>query len=125
MARFRHVFDQFVDYPDYASAVAAAVAGGHADRGILVCGSGIGMAIAANKVDGIRAAAISDVDSAAVAREHNDLNVIALGARRMTVADAEAVVTAFLDTPFAGGRHEQRLQKIRRIESDARAAQRP
>lgn len=101
-----------VDYPDYAAQVAEAVAGGKADRGILVCGSGIGMAIAANKVRGIRAAPILDVESAVVAREHNDLNVLALSGRRTSVADAERIVTAFLDTPFSGGRHEQRVRKI-------------
>ncbi|MBP7776610.1 MAG: ribose 5-phosphate isomerase B [Acidobacteria bacterium] len=105
-----------VDYPDYAAQVAEAVAGGKADRGILVCGSGIGMAIAANKVRGIRAAPILDVESAVVAREHNDLNVLALSGRRTSVADAERIVAAFLDTPFSGGRHEQRVRKIDLLE---------
>ncbi len=81
-----------VDYPDYAAQVAEAVVAGKADRGILVCGSGIGMAIAANKVRGIRAAPILDVESAVVAREHNDLNVLALSGRRTSVADAERIV---------------------------------
>lgn len=101
-----------VDYPDFAQQVAHAVREGRADRGVLVCGSGIGMAIAANKVAGIRAAAIGDVTSARLAREHNDLNVLALGAR-LTPADvAREILDTFLDTPFAGGRHEQRVSKI-------------
>lgn len=106
-----------VDYPDYAVQVAEAVSAGRADRGILVCGSGIGMAIAANKVAGIRAASIADPGDAVVAREHNDLNVLALGSRRTSVAEAEAIVTAFLDTPFAGGRHQQRVEKIARLDA--------
>lgn len=101
-----------VDYPDFAREVARAVRDGQADRGVLVCGSGIGMAIAANKVAGIRAAAIGDVTSAQLAREHNDLNVLALGARLTPPETALAVLDAFLDTPFAGGRHEQRVAKI-------------
>jgi ribose 5-phosphate isomerase B len=110
-----------VDYPDYASPVAHAVAEGAADRGILVCGSGVGMAIAANKVRGIRAAALTDAAAAALAREHNDVNVLALGGRRMSAHDAEAIVDAFLDTPFAGGRHAPRVEKIRRLELEESA----
>jgi ribose 5-phosphate isomerase B len=106
-----------VDYPDYAAAVAHAVADGDADRGILVCGSGVGMSIAANKVAGIRAAAILDPSAAALAREHNDLNVLALAGRQLTPDAATAIVDAFLSTPFAGGRHEQRIAKIRGLES--------
>ncbi len=105
-----------VDYPDYAAQVADAVASGRADRGILVCGSGVGMAIAANKVRGIRAASIADAEGAAIAREHNDLNVLALGSRRTPVTDAEGIVAAFLDTPFAGGRHQQRVRKIGQLD---------
>jgi ribose 5-phosphate isomerase B len=106
-----------VDYPDYAGAVAEAVAGGQADRGILFCGSGVGMAIAANKVAGIRAAVIGNADDAALAREHNDLNVLSLAARRVSEADAERIVNRFLDTAFAGGRHARRVQKIQELES--------
>ena len=105
-----------VDYPDYAAAVAEAVAAGQADRGILFCGSGVGMAIAANKIPGIRSALIGDVDEAALAREHNDLNVLSLAARRVAQADAERIVNTFLDTPFAGGRHARRVQKIQQLE---------
>ena len=103
-----------VDYPDYAALVAADVAAGRADRGILVCGSGIGMAIAANRVRGVRAAPLVDVPQTVLAREHNDVNVLSLGARRTSEAEAERIVAAFLDTPFAGGRHLQRVQKLDR-----------
>lgn len=111
-----------VDYPDYAVQVAEAVGRGDADRGILVCGSGVGMAIAANKVRGVRAAPIVDVEGAVLAREHNDLNVLTLGARRTGLADAERIVAAFLDTPFAGGRHEQRVRKIAALDARAHGA---
>jgi RpiB/LacA/LacB family sugar-phosphate isomerase len=113
-----------VDYPDYAAAVAHAVAGGSADRGILVCGSGVGMAIAANKIAGIRAAVLSDATAAGLAREHNDLNVLTLAGRRLTPEEATAIVDAFLNTPFAGGRHAQRIAKIRRLEPEAAATPR-
>lgn len=106
-----------VDYPDYAQQVAHAVRDHQAERGVLVCGSGIGMAIAANKVAGIRAAAIGDIASARLAREHNDLNVLALGARLTSPDVARAILDAFLDTPFAGGRHEQRVAKIHQAEA--------
>ena len=113
-----------VDYPDYASLVARAVASGEADRGILVCGSGVGMAITANKVPGIRAAALGDAAGAALAREHNDLNVLTLAGRQLTAAAAAAIVDAFLSTPFAGGRHEPRIAKIRQLEHDLAATSR-
>ena len=105
-----------VDYPDFAATVAHEVASGAFDRGILVCGSGIGMAIAANKVAGIRAAPVVDEDAARLSREHNDANVLALG-ERLTPADtARRIVNAFLDTPFAGGRHQRRIDKIRALD---------
>jgi ribose 5-phosphate isomerase B len=110
-----------VDYPDYAARVADAVAGGQAERGILVCGSGVGMAIAANKVPGIRASVITDVEAAVLAREHNDLNVLTLGARRTSPEEAARIVGAFLDTPFAGGRHAARVQKIAALDARAHA----
>lgn len=106
-----------VDYPDFARQVADGVAAGRFDRGILVCGSGIGMAIAANKVDGVRAAAISDAESARLSREHNDLNVLTLGARLTPEPLARDIVGVFLATPFAGGRHEGRVKKIHAIEA--------
>jgi ribose 5-phosphate isomerase B len=101
-----------VDYPDYAAKVAHAVVDGGYDRGILVCGTGIGMAIAANKVRGIRAAPVVDEESARLMREHNNANVLALGARVTPADTARLLVNVFLDTPFAGGRHERRIDKI-------------
>jgi ribose 5-phosphate isomerase B len=101
-----------VDYPDYAEAVARAVSSGEFDRGLLFCGSGVGMAMAANKVAGVRAAPVVDETSARLSREHNDANVLALG-ERLTPPDlARRLVTLFLDTPFAGGRHQRRVDKI-------------
>jgi ribose 5-phosphate isomerase B len=108
--------NESVDYPDYAQRVGQAVASGRADRGILVCGTGIGMAIAANKVPGIRAALVGDLESAHLCREHNDANVLALGARVTAPDAALAIVDLFLDTPFAGGRHQRRVDKIAAIE---------
>ena len=103
---------QSVDYPDFAHAVAQGVAGGKFDRGILVCGTGVGMAIAANKVAGVRSAAIVDTDTAKLSREHNDLNVIALGARLLPESRAREIVKTFLETRFEGGRHAMRVSKI-------------
>ena len=101
-----------VDYPDFAETVARAVADGSHDRGLLFCGSGIGMAMAANKVPGVRAASVVDEVSTRLSREHNDANVLALG-ERLTPADtARQLVTTFLDTPFGGGRHQRRVDKI-------------
>lgn len=101
-----------VDYPDFAEAVGRKVASGQYDRGILTCGSGIGMAIAANKVPGVRAASITDEQSARLSREHNDINVLALGERITDINTARRIVELFLDTPFAGGRHQARIDKI-------------
>ena len=107
-----------VDYPDFGKAVGERVASKQADLGIAVCGSGIGISIAANKVPGIRAALAHDVVTAQLAREHNDANVLALGARIVTPATALEMVQAFLNTPFAGGRHQRRLDKITQLERD-------
>lgn len=101
-----------VDYPDYAALVAGAVAGGSAERGILVCGSGIGMAIAANRVRGVRAAACIDLYSARLCRQHNDANVLALGSRIVAPPLAEALAEVFLTTTFEGGRHARRVAKL-------------
>jgi ribose 5-phosphate isomerase B len=101
-----------VDYPDIAAAVARAVRVGAAERGLLVCGSGVGMAIAANKVAGIRAAVAGDVVTARLCREHNDTNVLALGARAVGREAAVAIVHAWLETAFAGGRHARRVEKL-------------
>src|SRR5215218_4249254 len=103
---------QSVDYPDFARAVAEGVAAGKFDRGILICGTGVGMAIAANKVAGVRSAAIVDTDTAKLSREHNDLNVIALGARVLPESRAREIVKTFLETRFEGGRHAARVSKI-------------
>jgi ribose 5-phosphate isomerase B len=105
-----------VDYPDFAAGVAHGVAAGRFDRGILVCGTGIGMAIAANKVSGVRAASVSDIEEARLCREHNDANVLTLGARITPSDRAIAIVRTFLDTPFSGGRHQRRVDKIAALE---------
>ncbi len=101
-----------VDYPDFAATVARAVAAGAFDRGILVCGTGIGMAIAANKIPRHPRRPVVDEPSARLSREHNDANVLALGARLTPPDLARRIVAAFLDTPFAGGRHQRRVDKI-------------
>jgi ribose 5-phosphate isomerase B len=105
-----------VDYPDYAAPVGDAVSAGAADRGVLVCGSGIGMAMAANKIAGVRAAVCGDVAGACICREHNDANVLALGARTTQYGQAVAIVSAWLRTPFAGGRHARRVEKMMELE---------
>ena len=105
-----------VDYPDYASLVADAVAGGAVERGVLVCGTGIGMAIAANKVPGVRAASCADAYTARMAREHNDTNVLALGARLIGNEDALEIVGVWLATAFAGDRHARRVAKLAALE---------
>jgi ribose 5-phosphate isomerase B len=105
-----------VDYPDYGVAAAKAIANGEADFGVLVCGSGIGISIAANKVHGIRAANVTSVEMARLARQHNDANMVAIGERLTTLDDAKAIVHAFLATPFEGGRHQNRVNKITQAE---------
>ena len=110
--------DERVDYPDFARRVAEGVASGAFDCGILFCGSGIGMAIAANKISGVRAAPVSDVDTARLTREHNDANVLTLAGRTLATDTALAIVDAFLTTPFAGGRHQRRLDKIASMERE-------
>ena len=106
-----------VDYPDFAESVGRKVASGDFDRGILTCGSGIGMAIAANKIPGIRAAAVQDETSARLGREHNDINVLALGERQIDAGAARRIIEIFLDTPFAGGRHQRRVDKINALDT--------
>lgn len=106
-----------VDYPDFAVAVAHAVASGAYDRGLLVCGSGVGMAIAANKVPGIRAAGVTEAESARLSRSHNDANILALGARLTPTNLAREIVTTFLDTPFEGGRHQRRIDKLSALDA--------
>lgn len=111
------------DYPDFAQAVAHRVADGQAERGILVCGTGIGMSLAANKVPGIRAAHVNNEFEAQMSREHNDLNVLTLGSRVLDEAQAKKFVDLWLKTVFAGGRHQQRLDKITAIERESAAAE--
>jgi ribose 5-phosphate isomerase B len=101
-----------VDYPDYAKLVAHAVAEGRAERGVLVCGTGIGMSITANKVDGIRAAKCNDPYEARMARAHNDANIVCVGARVIDPTVMDEVVREFLATPFEGGRHARRVEKM-------------
>jgi len=105
-----------VDYPDFGAPVAHAVMVGRADRGLLVCGTGIGMAMVANRVPGVRAAACGDRQAARLSREHNDANVLALGARLTPAATAIEIVETWLATPFEGGRHCRRLEKLTLIE---------
>lgn len=100
------------DYPDYAQRVAAAVASGEVERGLLVCGTGVGMAMAANRRKGVRAAAVNDLFTARLCRSHNDANVLALGSRIVAPALAEAILEIFLSTAFEGGRHERRVSKM-------------
>lgn len=107
-----------VDYPDYAYPVAKAVADGECEKGILICGTGIGMSIAANKVKGIRCALCSDTFSAHATREHNDSNVLALGARVTGVNLALDIVDTWLTAEFMGGRHVGRIDKITKIEQE-------
>ena len=110
--------DSPVDYPDYALRVSESVASGQCDQGILICGTGIGMAMAANKVPGIRAAQVTDRDGAHLSREHNDANILTLGARTTSVGGALEIVDAFLNTEFEGGRHARRVAKITDIEQN-------
>ncbi|MBD8547625.1 ribose 5-phosphate isomerase B [Sphingomonas sp. CFBP 8760] len=104
--------DGRVDYPDYGFAVAMALADGRADRGVALCGSGVGISIAANRHPACRCALVSEPLSAALARHHNDANAIALGARLIGEEMAKACITAFLSAEFEGGRHQHRVDKL-------------
>lgn len=110
--------DQKVDYPDVAREVAEKVLENPSSRGILICGTGIGVSMAANKFKGIRAANVHDVTTAKYARLHNDANIITLGQRILGEEVAKDVVDAFLSTAFEGGRHEGRIQKIQNLENE-------
>jgi ribose 5-phosphate isomerase B len=114
-----------VDYPRYAEPAARAVADGEADKGVLVCGSGNGVAIVANKVPGIRAVNAHDVAEAEMARRHNDANVVTLSGARLDPPTARAIVATFLQTDFDGGRHARRVDQITAIESAAGATETP
>jgi ribose 5-phosphate isomerase B len=107
-----------VDYPDYGRAVSARVSQGAAERGILICTSGIGMSMVANKFPGVRAALVSDLDGAQSSREHNDANVLVLSGAKTGQQLACEIVEAWLATPFAGGRHQRRVDKISQLEQE-------
>ena len=107
-----------VDYPDIAAKVCADVASGKSDRGIALCGTGIGVSIACNKVKGIRCALCTDVYSAKMSRKHNDANVLAMGGRVLGFGPAGEIVRAWVETGFDGGRHERRVNKIMALEKE-------
>lgn len=114
---FGAVSEDSVDYPDFAAKVARKVADGEFERGILVCGSGTGMAIAANKIHGVRAAVAWNEETARLAKQHNDVNVLTVGERTTPAGTIPAIVRAWLETEFEGGRHAARVEKIRQLES--------
>lgn len=114
--------DVSVDYPDYAVAVSDAIISGEADRGILICGTGIGISIAANKIPGIRAALCTNSYMAKMAREHNDANIIALGGKVIGTGTAFEILDAWLEASFAGGRHSNRIGKISQLEPETGGA---
>ena len=105
-----------VDYPDYAREVARRVAAGEADRGVLICTSGIGMSITANKFPHVRAALVQDLEGARSSREHNDANILVLSGAKTEPSLALQIVETWLKTPFAGGRHQRRVDKIAQVE---------
>jgi ribose 5-phosphate isomerase B len=108
--------DDSVDYPDFAAAAARLVADGEADRAVIVCGSGVGVSIVANKVEGIRAVNAHDPEEAEMSRRHNDANVLTLAGKRLSPEQAAPIVGRFLETGFEGGRHARRVDKIATIE---------
>lgn len=112
--------EEMVDYPDFCAAAARAVVGGRADRGIVLGGSGQGEQLAANKVQGARAALCNDLYLAELSRRHNDANVLAMGGRIVAVALAKEIVRLWLATPFEGGRHARRLEQVAEIERGER-----
>ncbi|MBN2178566.1 MAG: ribose 5-phosphate isomerase B [Deltaproteobacteria bacterium] len=104
--------EESVDYPDFGMEVARLVSSGEITRGILICGSGVGMSIVANRFPGVRAALCLDRETAIMSRKHNDSNILVLAGRRSDIETAEAIVSAWLETEFEGGRHQRRLDKI-------------
>lgn len=108
--------DESVDYPDFAALVAKKVSSGEVQRGILICGTGIGMAISANKFLGVRAAACADEVTAELSRRHNDLNVLCLSGDMLSLRSTERLVEIWMETEFEGGRHQRRVEKIRQLE---------
>ncbi|MFH0965087.1 MAG: ribose 5-phosphate isomerase B [Planctomycetota bacterium] len=117
--------EESVDYPDFAAKVARDVSAGKVDRGVLICGTGIGMSIVANKFPGVRAAVVHDLFTAEVSRSHNDANILCLGARVLTEDEGAAIVRKWIDLPPDGGRHKRRVEKILRIEADLQNDSRP
>ncbi len=113
--------DSSVDYPDFGMAAGQAVAAGQADAGVIVCGTGIGISIAANRIAGVRAAVLHDSLTARLAREHNDANVAAFGARVLGVETARDALKTFLETAFEGGRHARRVAKLDQVAAGAAA----
>jgi ribose 5-phosphate isomerase B len=118
---FGTVSTESVDYPDFAEKVAANVVAGEVDKGILVCSSGVGMSIAANKINGVRAALGTNADEVSYTRRHNDANILALGANYTDAATAGELVDVFLKTEFEGGRHARRIAKIEALEKAQKA----
>lgn len=114
-----------VDYPDYASVVAGMVSRGEADRGVLICGTGIGMAIAANKFPGVRAAPCNDEVTAEISRRHNNLNVLCLSADLLSARVAERMIEVWAETEFEGGRHARRIDKITALEKEKCEGEKP
>ncbi|HXV20011.1 MAG TPA: ribose 5-phosphate isomerase B [Desulfuromonadales bacterium] len=110
-----------VDYPDFGEKAARAVARGEAEKGILICGTGIGMSIVANKFPGVRAALVTDEFTARMSKEHNNANILVMGGRILTPEESCCMVGIWLDAVFEGGRHQRRLDKIAQIEEDIRA----
>jgi ribose 5-phosphate isomerase B len=108
--------EESTDYPRYAAEAARLVASGAAERAVLVCGSGVGVSIVANKVEGVRAVNAHDPEEAEMSRRHNDANVLALGGRRIEESDAQRIIERFLATEFEGGRHERRVDQISAVE---------
>lgn len=113
--------DRSVDYPDFAARVAEAVSTGIFERGILICGSGVGMSITANRFPGVRAALCLDQETARLSRLHNDSNILVLAGRKTDTGTARAITQVWLATPFEGGRHQKRLDKIREAEQGLRS----
>lgn len=111
-----------VDYPDFAAKVSESVLSGESDKGILICGTGVGMSMSANKYKGIRAALCSEPVSARLSRQHNDSNVLCMGARMIGTVMAEDIVSVWLDTPFEGGRHLRRVEKITALWSESKGS---
>jgi ribose 5-phosphate isomerase B len=110
--------EESVDYPDFADQVARAVTAGDVAAGVLICGTGIGMSISANKLPGIRAALVHDEYTARMAREHNDANILVMGGRVLSPAQAKRIVAVWLDSEYEGGRHQRRLDKIAALEKN-------